>query len=96
MVFGKSVSQRSESDQWRADGVRVENIPTTLGILEEIQKMMTELQCEPEQFKGRIIFMSMYSYIVWGERGDTEKCEMNSVTVANNARRFLLGRWSFL
>ena len=25
---------------------------TTLGILEEIQKMMTELQCEPEQFKG--------------------------------------------
>ena len=31
---------------------------TSLGILEEIQ-MMTELQCEPEQFKGRIIFMSM-------------------------------------
>ena len=29
---------------------------TTLGILEDIQKMMTELQCEPEQFKGRIIF----------------------------------------
>ena len=31
---------------------------TSLGILEEIQ-MMTELQCEPEQFKGRIIFMTM-------------------------------------
>ena len=25
---------------------------TTLNILEEIQKIMTELQCEPEQFKG--------------------------------------------
>ena len=28
-----------------------------------------------------------------GERGNTEKCEMNSVTVANYASRFLLGRW---
>ena len=27
---------------------------TTLGILDEIQKMMTESKCEPEQFKGRI------------------------------------------
>ena len=38
----------------------------------------------------------MYNDIIWGERGNTEKCEMNSVTVANYARRFLLGRWSFL
>ena len=30
---------------------------TTLGILAEIQKMMAELRCGPEQFKGRIIFM---------------------------------------
>ena len=69
---------------------------TTLGILEEIQKFMTELQCEPEQFKGRIIFMSMYNDIVCGERGNTEKCVTNSVTVANYARRFLRGRWSCL
>ena len=47
---------------------------TKLGILEEIQKMMTELQCDHEQFKGRIIFMSMYNDIVWWERGNTEKC----------------------
>ena len=40
--------------------------------------------------------MSMYNDIIWVERGNTEKCEMNSVTVANYARRFLLGRWSFL
>ena len=33
---------------------------TTLGLLEEIQNMMAELQCEPEQFKGRIVFMSMF------------------------------------
>ena len=34
---------------------------TTLGILEEIQKIMIKLQCEAEQFEGRIIFMSMYN-----------------------------------
>ena len=69
---------------------------TTLGILDEIQKMMTESNCEPEQFEGRIIFMSMYNDNVWRERGNTEKCITNSVTVTNYARRFLLGRWSFL
>ena len=68
---------------------------TSFGIVEEIQKFMTELQCEPEQFKGRIIFMSMYNDIVWGERGNTVKCFEKSVTVANYAHRFLLGRWSF-
>ena len=31
---------------------------TTLGILDETQKVMTELKCEPEHFQGRIIFMS--------------------------------------
>ena len=57
---------------------------------------MTELQCELEQCKRRIIYLSMYNDIIWGEPGNTEKCEMNSVTVANYAHRFLLGRWSFL
>ena len=38
---------------------------TTLQILAEIQNMMTETQCEPDQFQGRIIFMSMHNDIVW-------------------------------
>ena len=67
-----------------------------MGILDESQKFMTELQCEPKQLKGRIIFMSMCNDSAWGERGNTEKCITNYVTVANYARRFLLGRWSFL
>ena len=65
---------------------------TALGILEEIQKFVIELQCEPEQFERRIIFMSMYIDTIWGERGNTEKFETNSFTVANDARRFPLGR----
>ena len=65
-------------------------------IHEEIPKLMTELQCEPEQFKGRMIFMSMYNDIVWGERGNAEKGESNFREVANHARKFPRGRWSFL
>ena len=30
---------------------------TTLQILSEIQNMMTEVKCEPEQISGRIIFI---------------------------------------
>ena len=43
---------------------------TTLQILAGIQNMMTEMQCEPEQFPGRIILMSMYNDIVWGDKGN--------------------------
>ena len=41
---------------------------TALGLLEKIQNSMTDLQCELEHFKGRIIFMSMYNDIVGCKR----------------------------
>ena len=50
---------------------------TTLRILDEIQKMMTKSKCEPEQFKGRLIFMSVYNGIHWGKRGNKENCITN-------------------
>ena len=40
--------------------------------------------------------MSMYNDIIWRERGNTETCETDFVTVANYARRFPHGRWSYL
>ena len=39
---------------------------TTLGLLEKIQSLMRDLQCKPEFFTDRIIFMSMYNDIAWG------------------------------
>ena len=36
---------------------------TTAGLLEEIQKKMGELQCDPADFKDGIIFMSMFNDI---------------------------------
>ena len=69
---------------------------TTLSLLEKIQSLTTVLQCEPEHFSDRIIFMSMYNDIAWGEEGNTERCEYNSQTVANYARKYPRGHWSFL
>ena len=97
MVFGKQSLQRYESNRWNADSSSG-NFPgiTTLGLLEKIQSLMRDLQCEPEHFKDRIIFMSMYNDIAWGEKGNAERCEYNSQTVAECARTFPRGHWSFL
>ena len=40
--------------------------------------------------------MSMYHDVAWRERGNTERCEYSSQTVAEYARRFPRGHWSFL
>ena len=45
---------------------------TTLGLFEKIQSLMRDLQCEPEHFTDRIIFMSMYNDIAWEARGYAE------------------------
>ena len=58
--------------------------------------MMTEIKCEPEQFQGRIIFMSMYNDIVWRENGKKELCTADSPNVPEYARRFAPVHWSFL
>ena len=69
---------------------------TAGGILNEIQKMMGELQCDPADFKDRIIFMPMFNDIEWEARGNEELCGNNSRSVAEYARKFLRGHWSFL
>ena len=38
----------------------------------------------------------MYNDIVWGEKGNKELCIANSLNVAEYARRFAPGHWSFL
>ena len=48
------------------------------GILNKIQQMMEQLQCEPENFIGRIIFMSLFDDIVWEAKRHEELFENNS------------------
>ena len=40
--------------------------------------------------------MSMYNDIEWRAKGNKEQCEYKSQTVANHARKFPRGHWSFL
>ena len=51
---------------------------------------------EPEQFQGRIIFMSMCNDIIWGNEDNETECIANSTLVSLFAKRFPAGRWSFL
>ena len=53
--------------------------------------MITESKCEPEQLKGRNIFMSMYNDIDWTRRGMKENCIANALRVTEYARRFFRG-----
>ena len=64
----------------------LKNFPgfTSLQILAEIQKMMNEMQCEPERFTGRIILMSMYNDIVWRDKENKELRIANSINVAGH------------
>ena len=51
---------------------------------------------DPSEFKGRIIFMSMFKDISWGSQVNAQECELNANLVSFFARRFSSGRWSFL
>ena len=64
---------------------------TTLQILQQIQKLMRELNCEQERFPGRIIFMSMYNDITWGNEENERSCLANSIIVGCYAKKFALG-----
>ena len=51
--------------------------------------------CEPEQFQGRIIFMSMFNDIIWGKK--TMKRNVLLIPLVSLfTKRFPAGRWSFL
>ena len=51
---------------------------------------------EPEQFQGRIIFMSMFNDVLWGSEDNERECDLSANLVSIYAKRFSSGRWSFL
>ena len=70
---------------------------TTLELLREILIPMTICGMKPDEFKDRIIFMSMYNDIDWliGEENFNSGLS-NSTEVRDNAHRFPKGHWSLL
>ena len=68
---------------------------TTLHLVRKVQELMSKMS-DPSEFKGRIIFMSMFNDISWGSEDNERECNANADLVSLYARRFPPGRWSFL
>ena len=84
---------------WRwANGIRVEYFPgyNTLQLCDKVKSLLLRLDETPENFTGRIIFMSMFNDISWGSKDNENECESNAQLVSLYAKRFGKGQWSFL
>ena len=54
---------------------------TTLQLLQEVHKFMNKMS-DPDQFQGRIIFMSMFNDIIWGIKDNEQECIANATLVS--------------
>ena len=68
----------------------------TLQLSEEVKRLLFRLDETPENFTGRILFMSMFKDISCGTKDNEKECEANAKLVSLYARRFGNGQWSFI
>ena len=104
-VWEEQLSLFKDSPQYRTldtiDGEPMEfewNIfpgSTALELVREVQAFMSKTG-EPDQFQGRINFMLMFNDIIWGYKDNEMECIAHSTLVSLFAKRFPVGRWSFL
>ena len=69
---------------------------TTLQLCNNVQEFMSKMSVEPEDFTGRIIFMSIFNDISWGSKDHEQECEADANLVSIFAKRYPPGLWSFL
>ena len=67
----------------------------TLQLSEEVKRLLVRLEETPENFTGRILFMSMLNDISCGTKDNETECLANAKLVSLFARRFGKGQWSF-
>ena len=68
---------------------------TTLQLCDKIN-LLSDLGQTPENFTGRILFMSMFNDISCDRKGNKDECLANAGVVKVLARRFGIGQWSFI
>ena len=68
----------------------------TLQLSEEVKSLLYRLAETPENFTGRILFMSMFNDISCGTKDNEEESLANARLVSLYARRFGKGQWSFI
>ena len=65
-------------------------------ILRHVQQDLNARRITPDQFEGRMIFMSMFNDIEWTKKGHSDVCISNARKVSDCAKEFPRGHWSFL
>ena len=73
-----------------------EQVINTLQLSEEVKSLLFRLGETPENFTGRILFMSMFNDISCGTRDNEQECFANARLVSLSARKFGKGQWSFV
>ena len=68
----------------------------TLQLNEEVKSLLCRLGETPENFKGRILFMSMFKDVSCGTKDNEEESLANARFVSLYARRFGKRQWSFI
>ena len=98
-VFWEEALQGTESHRRYADGVRLENVPRIhdVGHPRRDSKFSWKIYSVNLSSSTTGSSSCQCTTTLYGEiKGNTEQCEYNSKTIADYARRFPRGRWSFL
>ena len=69
---------------------------TTLQLCDKVKDLLSRLGETPENFTGRILFMSMFNDISCGTKDNEEECLAHAKVVSLYARKFGTGQWSFI
>ena len=81
--------------QWNSSGILSQDSPHRSSAT-KVQEFVSKMSEAPEDFTGRIIFMSMFNDITWRSKDNEQECELSAQLVSIYANRFSPGRWSFL
>ena len=68
----------------------------TLRLSQEVKQLLLRLGETPENFTGRIVFLSIFNDISWRSRDNEKECKSNAQLVSLCAKRFEIGQWSFI
>ena len=68
----------------------------TLQLCDKVKSLLSRLGETPENFTGRILFMSMFNDISCGTKDNEQECLANARLVSLYARKFGKGQWSFI
>ena len=69
---------------------------TTLQLCDKINNLLSSLGQTPENFTGRILFMSMFNDISCEGKDNRQQCSRDADFVKTFAKRFGIGQWSFI